>query len=95
MFYCLQTIENNRKTIGTIDFDIFLAHPKITIILGILTKFGEIITTLAHFMADSFSYEIDCDYIGFTYFGGYPSLKLPYFPNGYSRDSKILQKYVK
>ena len=27
---------------------------KSTIILGILTKFGEIITTLAHFMADFF-----------------------------------------
>ena len=49
-------------------FDLFLAHPKISIILGIMTKFGEIITTLAHFMADSFSYEIYCDYIGFTLF---------------------------
>ena len=68
LFYCLQTKENNRKTIGTIVFEFFFAQSKSTVILGILTKFGEIITTLAHFMADSLLTEIYSNYIGFTQF---------------------------
>ena len=68
LFYCLQTIENNRKSMGTIDFQIFLSHSKNITILCLLTKFGVISMTTAHFMDDSIFFGIYWKYIGFADF---------------------------
>ena len=46
--------------------EFFFAQSKSTIILGLLSKFGEIISTLGHYMTDSLSFEIYSSYIGFT-----------------------------
>ena len=66
LFYCLQTIENNRKSVGTIDFR--NSHSKSITILCLLTKFGVISMTTAHFMDDSILFEIYGKYIGFVDF---------------------------
>ena len=58
LFYCLQTIENNRKTMGTIDFQFFFAHSKTITILCLLTKFVVISMNTAHFMDDLILLEI-------------------------------------
>ena len=68
LFYCLQTIENNRKSVGTIDFRIFCSHSKSITILCLLTKFGVISTSTAHFMNDLILFEIYGNYIGFADF---------------------------
>ena len=68
LFYCLQAIENNRKTMGTIDFRIFFAHWKSITILCLLTNFGDISMTTAHFMDDLILFEIYGKYIGFSDF---------------------------
>ena len=72
LFYCLQTIEINRKSVGTIDFRNFLhsfeKHYH-------LTKFGVISMTTAHFMDDSVLFEIYGEYIGFADFKVYTFTK--------------------
>ena len=68
LFYCLQTIENNRKSMGTIDFRIFFTHSKSITILCLLNKFGVFRMTTAHFMDDLLLFEIYGNYIGFADF---------------------------
>ena len=68
LFYCLKTIENNRKSIGTIDFEFFCTQSKSITILCLLTKFGVISMTTVHFINDSMFFEIYWKYIGFADF---------------------------
>ena len=77
-FSCLQTIENNRKSIGNNRFSNFLHTFKCIIILCLLTKFGAISITTAHFMDDSILFEIYGKYIGFADFKVPISLKHQY-----------------
>ena len=67
LFYCLQTIENNRKSMGTIDFRNFLQTLE-KYHHCLLTKFGVISMTTAHFMNDSIFFEIYWIYVGFADF---------------------------
>ena len=53
-----KSVENNRKTIGTIDFEIFFVQSKTSVNVDILAKFGQIIITLAHLMDNSFIFQI-------------------------------------
>ena len=95
LFYCLQTIENNRKTMGTIDFRIFFTHSKSIDILCLLTSIGDISITTAHFMDDSISFEIYWKYIGFAVFKLPTFTKTSIFFNRCFFDLETSQKNVK
>ena len=65
LFYCLQTIENNRKSMETIDFRIFLhTFEKYHHFMST----DQISITTAHFMDNSILFEIYWKYIGFADF---------------------------
>ena len=75
-FYCSLLFNNwsirfqkiDQGTLVTIFFSIFFTHSKSITILCLLTKFGVISMTTAHFMDDSILFKIYGNYIGFANF---------------------------
>ena len=89
LFYCLQTIENNRKSIGTIDFRFFLHTIK---------KYHHFMSTdqiWCYFMDDSILFEIYGKYMGFADFKVPTFTKKSIFSNGCFYDLETSQKNVK